>query len=516
MSNKYELSDDSVVVVIGSGAGGGTISRELSTAGIDVVCLEAGSHISPIVNDSQHMFGKLTWFDKRIGSGDLPANFPVWSGKGVGGTTIHWTASTPRIHQHEFTPSRYFGHLKDCSVIDWTIPRDEMAHYYTLAEKDMGVSGTNGWPKLPKSNNYRVLEAGAKRIGLKQVERGKMAINSVARNGRPACIQLGFCVSGCAIDAKWTAANTPLAQALATSHFELRTESFALRVEHDDNGKVIAVVYADSNGDLQRQKARAVCVAANSIDTPRILLNSDSALFDKGLANKSGHVGRHYTKHVFGLVTAIMPHPVNMHRGTDNMGIVSDFVSNNPSLGYSGGFKFEQVNFDPTSLANLSRPGTWGSEYAAQLGKYDHYTALLVMGEDPAQADNRVTLHASEKDQYSMPVPVVHYENHENSNKMREFALGKAHELYKSLGSKEVFTGPPSPATHNMGTCRMAKKIDDGVCDPHGRTFDIPNLFVSDGSVFPSSGSSNPTITIVALATRQAAHIKDLMSRKEL
>lgn len=115
-----------------------------------------------------------------------------------------------------------------------------------------------------------------------------------------------------------------------------------------------------------------------------------------------------------------------------------------------------------------------------------------------------------------MPIPIVHYVDHENSRKMREYVQGKARELYQSLDSEAVFLAPPPPATHNMGTCRMAKNIDDGVCDHRGRTFDVPNLFVSDGSQFPSSGTANPTITIVALATRQAAQIKDLMGRKEL
>jgi choline dehydrogenase-like flavoprotein len=516
MAKIFDQNDDSVVVVIGSGAGGATIARELALAGVDVVCLEAGSHVGEIVTDAQKMFGKLTWFDKRIGSGDLPKNFPVWSGKNVGGTTLHWTASTPRIEQHEFSATRYFGHLDDCSVIDWPIPYAEMQHYYAIAEKDMGVSGTNGWPKLPPNNNFRVLEAGARKIGLGQIEIGNMAINSVTRGGRTACMQLGFCVSGCAVNAKWTAANTPLVQAIKTDHFELRPESFALRIEHNDRGRADAVVYADSQGKLQRQQARAVCVAANSIDTPRILLNSASARFGNGLANHSGRVGRHYIKHVFSVVTAIMPRPVHFYRGTQNMGVVNDFVEQDAARGYSGGFRFEQVSLDPVSLAGVARPGAWGSEYAAQLEKYDHFAALLVMGEDPSQTTNQISLHASEKDQYGMPVPIVHYVDHENSRNMREFAQGKARELYQSLGSEQVFFAPQPPATHNMGTCRMAAKIDDGVCDHRGRTFDVPNLFISDGSQFPSSGTANPTITIVALAIRQAAQIKELMGRKEL
>jgi len=516
MARTYDMNDASVVVVIGSGAGGATVSRGLAEAGIDVVCLEAGDHLGTIVNDTQAMFPRLTWLDPRIGTGELPPGFPVWSGKNVGGTTLHWTASAPRLKDAEFTPTRYFSGLPDCSVIDWPVPLAEMQHYYERAEKDMGVSGTNGWPLLPPSNNYRVLEAGARRIGLTRVYRGNMAINSVAQGGRPACMQLGFCVSGCAINAKWTAANTPLAQALATDHCELRPKSFVLQVEHDNQGRASGVIYIDEEGNLQRQKARAVCMAANAIDTPRILLNSESSSFPSGLANHSGHVGQNFVKHVFAIVTAIMPHPVHFNRGTDNLGHVDDFTDNEPERGFAGGFKFEQVSFDPVSLASLARPGAWGEEYAGQLQKYDQFTGLLVVGEDPAQSTNGVSLHPTEKDRYGMPVPIVHYVSHDNSNRMREFAVARAHDLYGSLDAEGVFVGPLPPSTHNLGTCRMAADAELGVCDPHGRSFDVANLFFSDGSAVPSSGTANPTMTIVALATRQAEHIAELMGRREV
>jgi len=344
------------------------------------------------------------------------------------------------------------------------------------------------------------------------VHRSRMAINSVAQGGRPACIQLGFCSSGCAVNAKWTSANTPLAQAHETGHFELRDRSFVLRIEHDDRGRASSVIYVDRDGRLDRQKARVVCLAANAVDTPRILLNSESSMFPAGLANKSGHVGRHYIKHVFAIVMAILPRPVHFHRGTQLLGSVEDFIRHDPARGFAGGFKFEQVSFDPAALAGLANPAGWGSTYAGQLGRYDHFAALLVMGEDPSQTSNSVTLHPTEKDRYGMPVPMVHYADHDNSKHMRDFAVRTARELYGSLGSQEIFVAPPPPATHNMGTCRMAADIDDGVCDSWGRAFDLPNLFLSDGSPFPSSGNANPTLTIVALALRQADFIRKQMA----
>jgi choline dehydrogenase-like flavoprotein len=516
MAKQFDKNDDSVVVVIGSGAGGATISSELTAAGINVVCLEAGSPIEGITTDAAKMFGKLTWFDRRIGSGDLNPHFPVWTGKGVGGTTLHWTAATPRRPEEQFTPSKYYGDLDNCSVIDWPIPFNQAEHYYAIAEKKMGVSGTNGWPKLPPNNNYKVMEAGARKIGIEHVEMGNMAINSVVRDNRPSCQQLGFCVSGCAINAKWTAANTPIAQAQQTDHFELRTESFVLRIEHDNNGRANEVVYVDGEGNLQRQKARLVCLAANSIDSPRILLNSESSRFSSGLANKSGHVGLHYTKHIYSVINAIMPGKVHYNRGTQNTGIIHDYVKSDESRGYAGGFKLELVAFDPLALVNLARPGAWGKDYAEEIGKYAYLAGMLVNGEDPSQETNKVSLHSTEKDQYGMPVPIVHYVDHPNTIAMRNFANERAREIYEAMDAETVMVGPPPPATHNMGTCRIADNIDDGVCDQWGRTFDVPNLFISDGSQFSSAGTSNPTLTIVMMALRQAEYIKEQLASKSI
>lgn len=506
MKTQISLQDGDAVVVIGSGAGGASLAARLAVAGIKVVCLEAGRAVEGIVNDADAMFARLSNFDRRIGSGDLNGDFPVWSGKNVGGTTLHWTASTPRLRAEELRPTRYFGELIDTHVIDWPLDYAQLSEYYDEAEQAMAVSGKHGRPDLPKSNHFRLFARGASNVGL-SARRGNMAINSVPAQGRPACLQLGFCVSGCAIQAKWTAANGPLAQVQGLENFELREAAMALRIEHDSQGRVCEVQYQDAEGKIQTQRARAVCVAANAIDTPRLLLHSRSPRFPKGLANRSGQVGRNYLKHVFAIVTALMPKPVNFHRGTQNLGRVESFHHSDAARGFVGGFDFEQVAFDPATLGKLCRPGAWGREYARQLSKYDHFAALLITGEDPAQHGNTVRLHPSLKDQYGLPVPIIHYVDHPNSRKLRQFALQQAKALFDSLGAEAVFFGPPPPATHNMGTCRMSADPAQGVCDGHGRCHDIDNLFISDGSAFSSSGVGNPTLTIVSLALRQADYI---------
>jgi Choline dehydrogenase and related flavoproteins len=274
MSKTFELKDDSVVVVIGSGAGGGTLSNELTQRGASVVCLEAGPRLtlSDIVNDNATMFGRLSWLDKRIGTGDLNAGLPLWVCKTVGGTTVHWAGASLRFQDHEFRTRTVYGDIPGANLLDWPVTLQELETYYARAEDKMGVTGTHSIPRLPGNNNFKVMAAGAKRLGYKEVHTGNMAINSEDRDGRPACHQIGFCMSGCAIGAKWSTLYTEIPKAESTGRFEIRPESMVVKINHDDRGRVTGVVYADKTGALHEQKARAVCVAGNSVETPRLLL----------------------------------------------------------------------------------------------------------------------------------------------------------------------------------------------------------------------------------------------------
>jgi choline dehydrogenase-like flavoprotein len=310
MTKTYSLNDDSVVVVIGSGAGGGTVSNELAQRGVDVVCLEAGGRLTE--NDAAVMDQKMGWHDKRLGA-------PVWVCKTVGGTTMRWSGMTPRFRDYEFRPRSTYGALEGTSLIDWPLTLDEILPYYDKAEAKMGISGTHGTPPSFETSNYKVMKAGAKRIGYREVTSERTAINSVARDGRPACQQIGFCWAGCAVGAKWSTLYTEVPKAEATGHFELRTGAMAIKVTHDTNGKVRSVIYADADGVTHEQKARAVCVAGNVVETTRLLHNSQSNLFPDGLGNSSGHLGRNYMRHVMSLTLAVMPGPVKTSSITTNL-----------------------------------------------------------------------------------------------------------------------------------------------------------------------------------------------------
>ena len=222
-------------------------------------------------------------------------------------------------------------------------------------------------------------------------------------------------------------------------------------------------------------------------------------------------------RHTTGTVYAIMPGRVNFDRGTQMAGIIKDKSRHDPSRGFAGGYEMETLpGFGLAGVATNTIPGAWGAEYAKVIEMYDHFAGMWLVGEDLPQATNGVALHSTEKDQHGMPVPVVHFKDHPNDIAMRNHAYKSGTAVYRSLGASQVFELPPFPSTHNMGTCRQSEKPRDGVCNKYGQTHDIPNLFISDGSQFTSGGAENPTLTIVALAIRQAEYLADQLSKKEM
>ncbi len=515
--------NENVVVIIGSGAGGGTLGNELAQKGINVVILEAGKRheMKDFVNDEWPMFSKTAWLDKRTTSGTWRvatdfSGLPAWIVKGVGGSTVHWAGASLRLQEHEFRVRTVYGDVKGANLLDWPLSLKELEPYYARAENKLGVTGTNKIPRLPGNNNYKVMAAGAKKVGYKRFHAGNMAINSAPRDGRASCQQIGFCFQGCKTGAKWSTLYAEIPSAEATGRLEVRSEAQALRIEHDAGGKVTGVLYADGAGKQHMQKARVVCVAGNSIETPRLLLNSSSAKFAQGLANSSGQVGKNYMRHMTGSVYAIFDHPVHMFRGTTMAGIITDESVNNTKRGFVGGYEMETLALGVPFLAAFLEPGAWGRDFSSAMGAYDNMAGMWLVGEDMPQTQNAVSLHASEKDQYGLPIPNVAFSDHENDVAMRRHAYEAGKKVYEAVGAKRVFLTPPYPSTHNLGTCRMSAKPADGVCNKWGQTNDIKNLFISDGSQFATGGAENPTLTIVTLAIRQAEYIAGAMSRKEL
>jgi choline dehydrogenase-like flavoprotein len=514
MAAPFDLNDDSVVVIVGTGAGGGTLANELAQKGVKVVALEAGGRYLPddYRNDEWEAFSQLSWLDTRTTSGDWRvardfAGLPAWIVKAVGGSTVHWAGASLRFQAHEWKALSTYGAVEGANLLDWPIDADEMDPWYAKAEAKMGVTLTNGLPGLPGNNNYKVFEKGAKALGYTKVSTGRMAINSVERDGRPACQQTGFCFQGCKWGAKWSTAYTEIPLGEATGNLEVRENAQVLRIEHDAKGKVTGVLYASPDGSQHLQKARIVCVAGNSIESPRLLLNSASTLFPNGLANGSGQVGRNYMRHMTGSVYGVFDKPVKMWRGTTMAGIVQDEARHDDSRGFVAGYELETLALGVPFMAAFLDPGAWGREFTSAMDGYENMAGMWIVGEDMPQEKNGVTLHATIKDQFGLPVPNVHFDDHPNDVAMRNHAYARGAAIYDAVGATRTFPTPPYPSTHNLGTNRMSARPEDGVVNKWGQAHEVANLFVSDGSQFTTGGAENPTLTIVALAIRQADYI---------
>jgi choline dehydrogenase-like flavoprotein len=527
VARRFDLNDENLVVIVGSGAGGGTLGNELAHRGVQTLILEAGRRIEreEHVDDERRAFEQFTWLDKRSASGswgvtEHSPSFPAFICKVVGGTTVHWSAVCLRFQRHEFLTKDAYGNIPGANLLNWPLTLSELEPYYDQAERKMGVSGTQGIPLHEASNNHLVMAAGARKIGYKECSTGTLAINPRPRDGRPATVHDGFCVQGVRSNAKWSTLNVEIPKGEATGNLEVRPECHVLKIDHNKFGQVKGVLYADKEGHVKRQRARVVCLAGNAIETPRILLNSSSSQFPEGLANSSGQVGKNYMRHTSGTVWGLFASPVRMYRGIAMGGCIKDERYHRPDRGFVGGYYIQTngcglLSF-ASSLGMSPDVGHWGSDFTRVIESYPDTAGIWFVGEDMPQERNRVTLHPTEKDQFSVPIPNVHFDDHPNDMEMRKHGFMQSAKLFEAVGASRIIRVPPGPSTHNLGTCRQSKRPNDGVCNKWGQTHDISNLFISDGSQFSSGAAANPTLTIVALAIRQAEYIAGQLVKKDL
>ncbi|PSR25920.1 MAG: 2-keto-gluconate dehydrogenase [Sulfobacillus benefaciens] len=525
---RVPLNEPADVVVIGTGAGGGNVIRELCLKGVKVVALEAGPRLDPdrdFEEDEWVMFHKLSWLDPVIGEGPDMTGLPAWICQAVGGTTTHWAGAALRFQPHEFQARSTYGEIPGADLDDWPLDLDSLAPFYEEAERALGVAG-RVLPLPPGNTNFLVMQRGAEKTGW-HAKPGFMAINTEEYDGRAACTQRGYCFQGCRNQAKWSSLYEAIPKAEATGLLDLRPNCQALHINVDSQNRVTSVVYARADGQWEEQKARAVVIAGNAIQTPRLLLQSVSGKYPHGLANGSGMVGRYYMRHVTASSYALFPRPVHAYKGMTMMGLVDDFANNDPEVRhFVGGFHLETIMLGPSFASVFIEPGPgtstpnrralWGKPLVELMENYTRLAGLWIVGEDMPQAGNRVTLHPYQKDQYGMPVPVVTYHDHPNDRAMREYAWSRARELYLAAGATKVYDTPPYPATHNLGTCRMGHDPSASVVNEFGQAHEVKNLFIADGSIFTTSAAENPTLTISALAIRQAHYLVDLMMREEL
>jgi choline dehydrogenase-like flavoprotein len=215
-------------------------------------------------------------------------------------------------------------------------------------------------------------------------------------------------------------------------------------------------------------------------------------------------------------VWGIFDKPVYSWRGATLAGVVEDEATNDPRRGFVGGYRMELVALDLPTFPLVGLPYGWGRDFASIMENYRNMAGMFINGEDLPRPENRITLNPQVKDSFGFPVANIHVDEHHNDQAMRKHAQGQMSKMYDAIGARHVVIGPTPPATHNLGTARMSADPRDGVTNAWGQTHDIKNLFVSDGSVLSTPGSANPTLTIVALAIRQAEYIARQMKAADI
>jgi len=508
--------------IVGTGAGGGTLAAKLSEAGFSVVAFDAGPFWRPLedfVSDEAWQNG-LFWTDERITGGDDPIELGSNNcGRGVGGSTVHYTMIALRWRPEWFECGSKLGYGRD-----WPISFDELEPYYEEVEEALKIAGPirYPWGRRRKRYPYRehevnaaglVLARGCEAIGI-DWSPIPLATLSAPRGMAHPCVYRGFCASGCSTNAKQSVLVTFVPRALRAGA-EIRDLAMVGRIEVDQRGRACAVHYHRA-GEWRRQKARHVVVAGYAIETPRLLLNSACAQFPDGLANETGLVGTHLMTHSGPGVWGIMDEEVRCYKAPPCMAVTEHWnYDDSDKTDFRGGYAFMSQGPLPVGWAQASavQRKLWGMPLRREMTRYNHIAGLRIVGETEPHRHNRVEI-ADEKDQYGLPIPRVTFSYSENDRKLIEHSKGSMRSVLEAAGARELWTDVDT--SHLMGGCRMGDDPDDSVVDKDGRSWSIPNLWICDGSLFPTSGGVNPSLTIQALACRMGERIAGMASRGEL
>ena len=508
--------------IVGTGAGGGTLACKLAEYGFSVVALDAGPYWRPLEDfaSDEHEQAKLYWTDERITDGENPIQFGANnSGKSVGGSTVHFAMVSLRFRPEWFKARTKLGY-----GADWPLDWREMWTYYAEVEQALKISGPVNYPWGPKRPRYPyrphelnaaalVLAQGAEALGI-DWSPTPLATVSAPRGRSPPCVYRGMCVLGCSTNAKQSVLITWLPRALAASA-EIRDLAMVGRVEHDGSGRVTGVHYI-RQGRWRFQRARNVVVAGYAIETPRLLLNSATSRFPGGLANSSGFVGKNLMVQSNQAVWGTMEKEIRAYKGPPSLAITEHWNYADKGKDFFGGYAYMSQGPLPVvwSGTQSSKRGLWGQRLLDEMERYNHHVGLKIVGECLPQERNRVTL-TDEKDQYGLPVPRITYSFCDNDKKLIEHSLSFMRRALDAAGATEIWD-ETDDTCHLNGTARMGADPRTSVVNADCRSWDIPNLWICDGSVFPTVGGVNPSLTIQAIACRTADRIKALARRGEL
>jgi choline dehydrogenase-like flavoprotein len=495
---RYRDEDEVDMVIVGAGAGGGTLAQRLARKGWRIVVLESGPFWDPDrdwVSDEagQH---KIFWTAPRVIGGEDPVELGKNnSGHGVGGSMVHYAGYTPRFH-----PSDFETYTRDGVGADWPISYWDLKPHYEKVERELPVAGQD-WPwgdphsyphaAHPLSGAAEQGRRGALKAGV-EMRIGPVGIPNGVFGNRPHCIYRGFCLQACKVNAKASPLITHLPDAIAHG-VEVRADSHAVRVERDASGRCTGVTY-DNDGQLRFQRAAVVCVACYSIESPRLLLNSD------GLANEHDQVGRYLMVQGATQVAGRFPEPLRQYKAPPPEISSEQFYETDESRGFARGFSIQTVGPLPGDWAHhVLADGHWGHALREYMRDYNHWTTLGLLCELLPHPENRVTL-ADEKDSHDMPVARFDYTQSDNDRANIAYGTKVLERIWEAADAQDTLT--IDRYAHLVGGCRMGFSPEESVVDSDHRVWGIPNLLICDGSVMPTQGAANPALTIMALASR--------------
>ena len=550
---EYALTEPVDFVIVGSGSAGGILAKELSTGGFSVVVLEQGPYReasefthdeldvllnSGITGGPPHVNAQTFRNDEdEVADVVSVGRNPAWYYEGVGGASVHFTANFWRLREIDFRERSVLGPISGTNFADWPISYEELEPYYTKVDWEIGVSGAPGpfdsprskpfpVPPMPVKSSGVLLEKGAKAIGF-HAQPAPLAILSQSHNGRPACINCGYCMGfGCEIGAKSSTLAAMIPQALASGKCEIRPESAVFNLKLGDNGRISEVQYIDKDGNQRGQRTRAVVLSANGAETSRLLLLSESSRHPDGLANSSGFVGRNLMFNAHAAVHAVFDHQLNDYKGVQVTRIVHDLYESDPQRGFYGGGGFDARPFlaaTPIMYSLTVQPHDgpqWGAEFKDQLAQnFTRQMTILCNATSLPLDRNNITIDPTHKDKWSRPSLRITYRDHDDDLANARYMQGYAEQMAEAAGAVKQWSPPvttQNSSAHLLGTCRMGDDPETSVVDRYHRSHDVSNLFICDGSSMVTSGRGQPTMTIMALAFRAAEHIAKAAATNEI
>ena len=504
---RFSTEDVVDAVVIGTGAGGAPLLWRLARAGLHVVALEAGQWFeNPAEEFATDEVGarKIYWTDERLSGGADPTAFGANnSGTGVGGSTLHWGAYAPRPDARDLQLKS-----NDGVAVDWPVTLEELQPYYEEVETFIGVSGPSEYPwdagrkyplpPLPLNSSAIYMADGCRALGIRTahapIAAASQAYSRPEYGTRNACTNRGYCHQGCRNGAKASMDVTYLPAAL-NAGAEIREECFVHGVERNNAGRITAVLYTNREGNQKRQKTDNVFLCAGGVETPRQLLHWS-------VANSSGLVGRNFMAHISTQVWATMGAETRPYKGFPASLITEDFMRAKDA-DFAGGYLLQSYGTLPLAWSEQVVRGRdlLGQPLVDYLAKYNRVAGIGMNGDTLPNLDNRLTL-SNEVDQRGLPKPLITFSLSENEKKMSDHAERNMRRILTAAGGEDLWSSQRT--AHTVGTCRMGNSAGESVVDPFGRSWDIPNLYIADNSVFPTSLAANPALTIMALSLRTA------------